>query len=910
MIIQEPLETLVKESLEEFVAYLRKGPSTYGYDAILGYDRLRANRLLLQEYIDRFDSGQYFAPLTFTTVITPATTWERLVDHVLDKPRLSFEKASITHSRADLKMRISGGKQLTLSRPAGSKYKQITRVREADGLDGPDLHVRIELDSSPGTVSEAGKVFIDLRKAQDFYLRFADTGEENRAGGDRYKKIFDGWDDAQKILVLNEMKITDEDFLQPEKFIVRTHASPDSRVRNSTKNGGGAVIIAVTMRGSDGSEAGLPDKDENMHYLLPYPDKNASNPYTMNLLLGNKFLIKRLVTRGFERLENLSWAFEAKYIGGEDNTFVTGIQATKGMLLIPLKGATEKVKTIVFDYGLPLGFVASGDDKFTRFEVKAGDDRLNFEWFGQGTCPVSLERMNGTWKKGKVNYIWEYKASYQFHVETTGNEIGQLTLKPVGTPTMRHKMAPDEYLAMGGDGPGFLSQFIDFGELKILENIRSTIDTIVSVAKDIDAFRLNGLLFRSGKESAQPSAVRFPGDLTLPGYLSPARTEFEFETPEPLVLAGQKHQFRITPAPVGAVTWTAANLPGEETEDYGSINVQTGEYTAPPLGSLVRGDKRVIVTATSGKSFTKALVSITRRSIGVSPMVMQAAADGKYLLTAATIDRSPVEFSLPADSYGYFSDDPEADPSGQQQSKYYHLPKCKCICNCPDGKQHVFAGKLVEGEGGKEEWVCKVEGDKDDNCQCEVKPLPGFELERVSDVPRKSHQWLQRRQQWLDSGTQTDWPWEDDLSEVLRVETIRVTSTSLGETVETPVLIPIENQTNWFKHEVEPGVAGGEDGLRLTFRGTGKNGEYDVPAEDTTWYRVYGNAKFEDGVLTPVSIDGKPLTPYTVIAAIEDDNKYWLWTYAILPVPLIKPQVLVDTLYGPDDEENGKEAAQ
>jgi len=118
-----------KETLEEFVEYLKEKPRTLGYDAILAYDRFRANRLLLQEYIDRFDSGRYFEPLTFSTTITPGAQWEKVIDHLLDKPRLSFENSSIAHSRADLTMRISGGKQLTLSRGQAIKSRNLSELK-------------------------------------------------------------------------------------------------------------------------------------------------------------------------------------------------------------------------------------------------------------------------------------------------------------------------------------------------------------------------------------------------------------------------------------------------------------------------------------------------------------------------------------------------------------------------------------------------------------------------------------------------------------------------------------------------------------------------------------------------------------------------------------------------------------
>lgn len=821
-----------KETLEEFVTYLKNKPSTYGYDAILAYDRFRANRLLLQEYIDRFDNNSYFEPLSFTTTITPGAQWEAVVDHTLDVPRLSFENSSIAHSRADLTMRITAGKQLTLTRSIGAKVKKLIRVKEADSLDGPALHVRISLDASPGSVSQAGTVSLDLQKAEHFYLSFADTDEENLIGGQRYKAIFDSWEPAKRIFVLTEMPMKDSDFLQPEKFWVRTHAALLAKVRASDQYGEGEVLLFVTMKGSNNSDAGIPADDENMHYLLP----DAVTPYTMNLLLGNKFLIKRLVSFGFERLERVIEPFKATYTGGEGETFVTGIQATAGLLSIPVEGDTDVLEIIEFPQGLLLNFSSSSDeDDFTNFKVKASDETLDFEWFGLAKAPATFKVRSGSQqtRSGMVSYRWEYKASYAFHLETAGDNVGQLTLKLRAKPSLRSKMWPDQALAANAGHPFALELFINFGEQALAEHLEKTIETIVGVATEIDAFRLNGLLFRSGKESAQPSVVRFPGDLTLPGYLAPARTEFEIEPNETLVEAGGKRTFETTLGAGASVTWSVANLPGDEGEDCGSFT--SNEYTAPAASAVLRSGKKVIVTATRGTSYSKALVSITSRSIAVAPMVMQAAAGGKFKLSAATLDGEKVTFTLPSDAKGSLQEDPQPDPSVQQSMLY-------------------------------------------------VAPVGGLQ-----QGTRKSDEWRRLR-------ATAAWRIEDDLAEVLAIDTVNVSRESGNGQEQIPVLLPLRNETNWFTHHVEG------NGIRLKFWGSGKGNDYEVPAEDTTWYLVLGNGTFEDGLYTPIANDGQPLSRYAVVAAIEDNRTFWLWTYAILPIPFLTPELLVEKLTAQDED--------
>lgn len=830
-----------KQTLEEFIAYMKVQPRTYGYDAILAYDRLRANRLLLQEYIDRFDENMYFEPLTFTTVISPGQQWERLIGHVLDKPRLSFENASIASSRADLRMRITGGKQLTFSQAAGARVPKITRVKEADALDGPSLHVRLALESSPGSVSRAGTVFLDLEKADYFYLSLADTNEENLLGGERYKEIFKGWPAEKKKFVLNEMSVHEEDFLQPEKFAVRTHAAPQGTLSTSADFGDGEVLLFVTMRNSNNDNAGIPYDDASMNYMLP----DAREPYTLNLVLGNKFLIERLVSRGFRRLPHQRVAFEMKLVGGEDNdTNVTGIEATAGLLAIPgIEGVTSNLRSITFPEGFPLPFIGrTGEENAVSFVCRVSDEKLHFSWSGAYPVQVDVTATDNSRFSGHLNSRWEWQADYQFSVETSGPDIGRLYLQRVGAVTERLKMAPSiELAAQMGGRPFVMEELVTFAERTLTDRLLSSVDTIVEVAEEIDAFRLNGLLFRSGKDAAQPSTVRFPSDLTLPGYLSPSRTEFQIEPMEPIVAAGRTQHFTLHGASIPTVTWSVESLPGEESEDAGHIDA-SGLYTAPPAEAITRGNKRVIVKAAGDTAFSKALVSITPRTIAASPYVFQAVGTEDlvkgFKVTGASDDGEPLRFELAPNAVGRLEVDPEPDPSAQQGMLYF------------------------PAKGGP------------------------------SEVPRKSEQWLRHRQT-------AAWNPADDIYELLAIDIIEVSKVSGGAKELIPVVVPLISENRWFVHEAVG------DSVRLIFMRQTKSGESEVPADQTTWYLVYGNGRLEDGVYTPEATDGKPLSKFAVILAIQDNDEEWQWTYAVVPLPLLSAQALVDEMQG-DTSEQGR----
>ena len=51
------------DASERLMAWLKETPRTYGWGAILAYDRQKANKMLKQEYISRFNSDSVMLPV-------------------------------------------------------------------------------------------------------------------------------------------------------------------------------------------------------------------------------------------------------------------------------------------------------------------------------------------------------------------------------------------------------------------------------------------------------------------------------------------------------------------------------------------------------------------------------------------------------------------------------------------------------------------------------------------------------------------------------------------------------------------------------------------------------------------------------------------------------------------------------
>ncbi|WP_028633718.1 hypothetical protein [Pseudomonas parafulva] len=822
---------MARESLEQFIAYLSQAPRTLGWDAILAYDRNKANRLLMQEYIQRFSTNSYFEPLTFTTEITPGQRWEVTYDYVLDKPRLSFENASIASSRADLSMRIVGGRQLGISRVMGDSQLKITRLKMADALNGATLHVRIELEKSAGSVTDAGAVQIDMTKGTQFYLTFADTDEENRLGGERFKKIFEAWPEEKQHFELNKFGVDPAAFLQPETFLVRTHAAPASDTVAATvkeaaeQAADGAVLAFIKMK--NGKSGTLPPSDEDMHYLLP-------DNFSMNILLSGRYFFEALVKQWCRMVnaEEPTQPVEVTFLGGESGAHYTGMEANSGLIVLPeFSGKTENTKNITV-HEQSLRFVSEASDKETSFQVYRkkldGDAHHTISgwWSGVTDTWISVQGKSGNTLGVPIRPFWSVHLRYELDV--TG---GHLQFRKVYDTRQFEIGEGWEILLRDRELGPHQEEIKEVIRAYVLGVVGAAIEKLKVVGDNIDAFRLNGLLFQGGKQTASPSAADIPGDMTLPGHLAPSVTGFQINPVEKIISAGSTFTFTCDPASV-RLSWSVSNVAGE-TGDVGSIDERTGIYTAPSASKMPSSQhKRVIVTArTEAGSSSQALIHLVTRQIGVDPLVM-AVSTGKvsYKITAAALSGQALTWKLSEGAKGELKDAYSIDPD--LSGKYYVSPAAS------SASIRIFDEQR------------------------------GLEVAQISDA-------------WLEHRASGAWTASEDLAEVLGHEQILVSAP--GATQQAiDVLVPLEPETNWFTYE-KKGTA-----IQLTHWTRDKKGERPVDPDLNQWFLVVGNGTFENGLYTPPASGS---TPYAVVAAIEEDSRNWYWTYAILPLPFIQPEV-------------------
>ncbi|MFV3292585.1 hypothetical protein ACNFBR_28150 [Pseudomonas sp. NY11955] len=638
--------------VNEYLALMEREVEGLGWDAILVYDRLKTNVILLQEYIQRFSADSWFPPANFD-VSTTAGVIERVIDYRFDKPRLSFANANLESSRLDLIMKVVGGKQLTIENPNNKKLRQLTRIKMADSLNGPVLRARVSLEEVNIGVSE-GRVGIDLSAGTAYELSFSDTSEEGALAGASVKEVFESWLGEKKIFELSQMPRTDN-LMKPEFISIRTQASADSNVLGADSEGDGAVLVFVAMEGSD-SQPKFPSN--GFSYFIP----GSQDEFSAVMLFSKLKMFNRVVPVLIENMKDEGISFAATYLGGVITATEGGRLQNPGNVDVP--GYTLETT--------PIGAVYSDqrirNGHFGELTLRLIDGAIQLRWKGDGASSASFRNPEGVVvDRGEFVFDYEYSCAYDLLPDANGviafkakDKRYSSTLQPRGWNDMaRAQSALDKsgYKALL-DNERMPELSKGFGDLDM----------------QIDLFLLHGLLFQ-GNQRFSSESVHVPGPLVILGQLSPELTTFQIDPVETIVGAGRKFTFKTTGANV-SVTWSVDNLP-DGSGDAGQIDSETGEYTAPERANLPDNHKRVIVTATAktGGAVSRALVGIVSRDIGLDPIVLMPKLGAvSYKVRATSLDASETfTFRMSNGALGQLIDDPDSDPDFTY-SKLYVSP--------------------------------------------------------------------------------------------------------------------------------------------------------------------------------------------------------------------------------------------
>lgn len=616
-----------KVSESEILQWLKEKPQTRGWGAIVSYDREKTNKVLLQEYIQRFTGESYLKPVS-TVIKTGSTNVELIYDYTLDHGRLSFENANVTKSYAIFTMKVIGGTQITVGRPTGSTV-QILAVAAIAALTTPDLIIELELESTPGTIDSAGKVFINISTGK-FRLTFAATENERLIGGQHFQDLFNLLPYEEKNIFLNEVKIPADQFLQPGNFVLRTHPSPNGTNRASDEFGEGQVMLWIAMKG-DGNGGG-PVSNADMQYLIP-EGRSAT------MLLGHKFLMDRIFSEGCKNIASDKNSFRYELTGPADG-YVTSLKVTAGMRRGPVVEKSSANFTKIRLPGLELSLAGTMSQAF-------GNEKITLTWSGSGNQPIALTTKDGSQFTAPISAIWTVVWQFEFKLDAAAGRVGLVFVKTVSE---KFKVTPGSYSDNPKVGPYF-KEISDVALQAMRDLFAQCIKDFVAPSDEIDVFRLNSLLFQNGDAVVLDSA-HFPGDVALFGDLSPTLTNFSLDSLEPLVGHGATHQFATIPSRTG-VEWDVLSVPGYEASGIGSISAN-GLYTAPAANQIKGLYTRVRVVATLGTATCTALVTVVVHDISINPLLVVCSAGevaGREM-SAGTLGTGKLAWSLADTSNG------------------------------------------------------------------------------------------------------------------------------------------------------------------------------------------------------------------------------------------------------------------
>ncbi|MCJ8205294.1 hypothetical protein [Pseudomonas sp. RGM2987] len=634
-------------SVDTLLNWLKEAPRTLGWGAILAYGRNETNKVLRQEYITRFSTGDFMQPITeeIRDTTTP-TQKDFLHNYQMDAPRLSFAGSSLQKSSAKLTMKEVGGTHLSFSKQEGAQQWSLTRVAEKDVLDGPGLKFDIDLLASTGSVTSAGRVELDISEGSNYRLIDMPSEHLQRVAGERFKNHFKGLPQAQRTFVLNELRFEPNQFLKPSKFVIRTHNKKDSgaRLLADEDEGEGAVLVFVAMEGD--ANGSPPGDNADFKYLLP-------EGHSATLLLANDMLVRKIFTEGLRKISTNFEPFRVEFHTVDGFTEVTGFgdRRTHNKTLYSDPNAAAGDFSLVKLFSLIIGF-SNADHPYpieatlTVRRIAGGSTGfLYLEWKGSGHQATNVTISPEGVTSGRLWTGWEGRWRLKF---TANPEDGTIVFA-----------AEDRQISAGGtlgsfeDDPRMVKIFPQV-RARLVEELREMLDPIIDEfvlpAVEINVFTLNSLLFR-GNDSVRLDSAFFPGDLAAFGHVGPKQSAFSITELEPIIPHTVAHQFATEPHRSG-LTWSVRNILGE-TVPKGTIT-NTGVYTPPTDAQIQRSSVRVVITATDGTHTSSALVGVSKRSLAVNPLIMIATAGDSLAhdVSAGAADGGRLDWSIQDPSSG------------------------------------------------------------------------------------------------------------------------------------------------------------------------------------------------------------------------------------------------------------------
>ncbi|AHD17172.1 hypothetical protein C163_01780 [Pseudomonas sp. FGI182] len=650
------------QSLEKLLEELGTARKNFGYPVIVAFDRKTSNNVLKQEFIERYSGGLFIDPMNSEIDIEAGVSYHQLEDFCLDEPRLSFENADLSGSKAVLMMRAVRGKQIQLSQPIGSTRRRVTRLAEATPVNGPSLVYDIELNSLKGEVSQEGQVYFNLAAGKNYAFYGGSTQFELDKLGDHFKQYFEGYDETpgdRDIIeyTLGQIAHVQGSPLKPNKFAIRTHSAS----KNTIHSGDGAVVLFVELEGFNSENAAPPDENTKLPYLLP-------NGYSANVLVNTDFLALNIIAAQIEALPENRFQLKLKLENAEKLKY-----RAEGTIIFqeaPLHQPGSQL------YINEVKWIAPEEhDANNGLTLEFINNRLTLNFTGHMQADVRVKPKDRDWIRGTVTLKWRMLTKYKVELaEVDGNR--KMVLIDDSDHDVEFNLNYEWSREIEAAFDVFLisTEQVEKQYLSYFHGPFSTLrHTLTNLHLEVETFIMSSLLFRNSQIAID--SLHQPNDFITLGQLAEDLNKFSItpsENGEISVLANEKIFFKTKPY-LQDVKWSVRHLPDYTGDDLkGEINENTGVYTAPAADKFKGSHIKVMVSAQKGTHISHVLVSVLRTTIHVYPSIASVNIGSYADIIAGEINGKDI--SMKVEGLGDFADSSKPDPLAQV-TKTYVAPK-------------------------------------------------------------------------------------------------------------------------------------------------------------------------------------------------------------------------------------------
>lgn len=651
---------MAKMTLAELTKSLQNKSSTYGWDALTLYDQRKANELLQQLYVERFNTEDgYIEPASIVASWGDGSYKEHIFNLKFSSPRLSFEQSSPElDPRARLTLNMVGGMIVTTAAALGGVV-YVKRIMQVLPVNSPQLWM--DQPITKGNVNGVGDVIIDLDQADTFMATFVIGDLAQDDVGRRFKEYFNSLPAAQKKFSLGTIDGHVNGVLTPKNFEIKVMKSAPAALLNDSEYGDGAVMLFITM---EGGTAGTSFPSASATYLIPADEEG--HKFTGSMLLSSRLLAEKILKPALE-----------KSIG---NGLILQLSDTGSDAASTLKasaGGGDITERVVYKYwmnGAEWGYEADAFSKLNplRFEFSnTANDNYGFGiTYGEGGASIELSWSNSLPGKCEVDTVAiddpenvDFTCTFNIalslklnlDVETNNVKFSEVTIV---SENYEVAFASKPVVPWNLDGEAVTKKFITES---IRGAVRNTLDDIE--IPDIDTFLLRNLLF-PGHNALQLTAASVPGDLAVFGQIDPLRTTSVIAPINSTIEAGSTLQFSLLPLPAD-ITWTVRDVDGEN-DQAGSCS-STGLYQAPTQDQIKEGAITVVVTAKgtlNGQPVqSSALVSVLHSAIQINPLYSSCDTNNTSVLEATALSGETLEWVIETPQWGSTLSKVEGNPA-------------------------------------------------------------------------------------------------------------------------------------------------------------------------------------------------------------------------------------------------------